>query len=701
MAEKILIVGSSGLVGRALATAFRHDGILVRGLDTNVPTPDGGLDDFVQGDVRDEALLARLIADATAVVHLAAVVGVDAYLSRPDEVLDVNILGTRAVLRACEAHRVPVIVASTSEVYGRGGASLREDADCVYGPASLQRWCYATSKRAAEHYVYASAARGLRTAVVRFFNVYGAQLDPVGRERVVSRFVRALQRREPLPLFDEGAEVRAFCYVDDAAEAVLRLVRATLAGDPAVCGRAFNVGRDEPVTIAELAERFLRLAAQGNGVSHAAAAAHHGEGFDAVSWRSPDLAAIERATGWRANTSLDEGVRRVLDAHGLLTDEAPPPSEPRIPYVRPRFDADAALTATMRRSLDSGVVTDEGPEACAFEAECAAWLSAPLAIATSNGTTALTLAALALGVRGPVAMPSFTYVATEAALRLAGATPVYCDITRDRWTLDPDALEALLAARRDVRAVVAVNVYGVPPDLPRIAALCRRAGVPLLYDDAHGFGTEVGGRRFTDEADVTAYSLHATKVMPAVEGGLAITKDAALAAEIRRLRRHGIADDILATTPGLNGRLDELRAAVGRHSLRGLDGALARRRAYADQLRASIALAGELFELQHTPDDVASNHQNLAVLVRDAGLVASGAITAHFDALGIGTRRYFYPALHTLPGAVAERPLPVTERVAASVLCLPLHSRMDARTLARVQDAVARAAARFGAPSWT
>ena len=701
MAEKILIVGSSGLVGCALATAFRNDGIFVRGFDKSTPLSDGGLDDFVAGDVRDEALLTRLTADATAVVHLAAIVGVDAYLSQPDEVLDVNILGTRAVLRACEAHRVPVIVASTSEVYGRGGASLREDADSVYGPASLQRWCYATSKRAAEHYVYASASRGLRTAVVRFFNVYGAQLDPVGRERVVSRFVRALQRRDPLPLFDGGAEVRAFCYVDDAAAAVLRLVRATIAGDPAVCGQAFNIGRDEPVTIAELAGRFLRFAAQQNGVCHKEAAAHHGEGFDAVSWRSPDLAAIERATGWRSNTSLDEGVRLVLDAHGLLADHAPPPTEPRIPYVRPRFDADAALTATLRRSLDSGVVTNEGPEVCAFEAECGAWFTSPLPLATSNGTTALTLAALALGIRGPVAMPSFTYVATEAALRLAGATPVYCDITRDRWTLDPDALEALLASRRDVRAVVAVNVYGVPPDLHRIAALCRRARVPLLYDDAHGFGTEVGGRRFTDEADVTVFSLHATKVMPAVEGGLAITADPALAREMRRLRRHGVADDILATTPGLNGRLDELRAAVGRHSLRGLEGALARRRAYADQLLATLARAESLFELQHTPDEVVSNHQNLAVLLRDASLVASGAVIGQFDALGIGTRRYFYPALHTLPGAVADRPLPVTERVAASVLCLPLHSRMDARTLARVEDAITRAAARFGASSWT
>jgi dTDP-4-amino-4,6-dideoxygalactose transaminase len=318
--------------------------------------------------------------------------------------------------------------------------------------------------------------------------------------------------------------------------------------------------------------------------------------------------------------------------------------------VRPVFEPDAALLGSLERSLASGVVTNEGPEVAAFESELAAWLGAPHVAATASGTAALTLAALALGLRGRAAMPAFTFVATQAALARAGVGAVFCDIDPARWTLDPDDLARVLAAHRDVSAVVAVNVYGVAPDLARIGAVCRAAGVALLYDAAHGVGTRVDGARFPPEPDVTAHSLHATKVLPAVEGGAVVTRDAALDREIRRLRRHGLADDPFATTPSLNGRMDELRAAVGRHALRGLDAALARRRAYAERLRAAAAGAGG-FTLQALPAGVESNHQNLGVLCRDLPVAR-----AVFEASGVGTRRYFHPALHLLRGGAARAP---------------------------------------------
>ncbi len=279
-------------------------------------------------------------------------------------------------------------------------------------------------------------------------------------------------------------------------------------------------------------------------------------------------------------------------------------------------------------------------------------------------------------------MPAFTFVATQAAFARAGVGAVFCDIDPDRWTLDPDALARALGAYRDISAVVAVNVYGVAPDLARIGALCRAARVPLVYDAAHGLGARVDGARAPAEPDVIAHSLHATKVLPAVEGGAVVTRDAALDRELRRLRRHGIADDPRATTPSLNGRMDELRAAVGRHSLRGLSAALARRAAYAERLRAAAAGAGG-FTLQRLPERAESNHQNLGVLCDQIEVAR-----ASFRASGVGTRRYFHPALHQLNGAPRGDALPVTERVAEAVLCLPLHARMDDRTVARVEAAI-------------
>jgi dTDP-4-amino-4,6-dideoxygalactose transaminase/nucleoside-diphosphate-sugar epimerase len=682
---RVLLTGAHGLIGEATQRALVARGTRLLALDVREGHGAASEVEVRRADVRDAAALDPLFDRVDAVIHLAAVVGVDAYLADPDAVLDVNVLGTRNVLRGCEARGLPVLVASTSEVYGRAGGVLTEASEGLYGPPSAQRWCYATSKRAAEHYTFAAAARGLPCAVVRFFNVYGPRLDAPGYERVVTRFVRAVQRGEALIVHGDGSDVRAFCYVDDAVEGMLRVFDALIAGRGEARGRAFNVGRDEPVTIGELARSVVALAAHAPGVVTRPAAADHGPGFDPIPFRTPDLSA-----GWRAPTSLQEGLRRVLAAHDLLRADAPAAPDPPIPWVRPLFEPDAALLGSMLRSLAAGVVTNEGPVVAAFEHELAGWLGVSTLAATANGTTALTLAALALGLRGRAVMPAFTFVATAAAMARAGVGALYCDIDPERWTLDPDALARTLAAHPEACAVVAVNVYGVAPDLARIGALCRAAGIPLVYDNAHGLGTRVDGARVPPEPDVVAFSLHATKVLPAVEGGAVVARDAALDRELRRLRRHGLADNPYATSASLNGRIDELRAAVGRHLLRGLDGALARRRAYAERLRAAVAAAGH-FTLQHLPPGVESNHQNLGVLCAEIDLAR-----AAFEAGGVGTRRYFYPGLHQMQSAAGGAALPVTERVAEAVLCLPLHARMDDRTLARVEAAIRRADAAQG-----
>ncbi len=688
MLGRVLLTGASGLLGTSACRALLARGTAVIALDTRAGRPDLTDAEFVLGDVRDASLVASLVARVDAVIHLAAVVGVDAYLARPDEVLDVNILGTRAVVHACEARGVPVVVASTSEVYGRAGGRLYEGSDAVHGPPSAARWSYATSKRAAEHYAFAAAARGLPCAVVRFFNVYGPTLDAPGHERVVTRFVRAVAAGEPLVVHGDGSDVRAFCFVDDAVAGLLALLEALAVKGAEVRGRAFNIGRDEPVTIDDLATRVIALAAHPAGVTRRTAAEHHGDGFDAIPHRVPDVTAIAAATGWRASTSLDEGLRRVLAAHGLLRGSPPPAPEPFIPWVRPVIEPDAALLRSFERSLSTGVVSNEGPEVEAFEGELAAWLGATQVAAVGSGSAALTLGAMALGLRGRAIMPSFTFIATQGALARAGVGAVFCDIDPESWTLDPAAVAAALAAHRDICAVVAVNVYGVAPDLAGLARVCRAAGVPLLYDSAHGVGTRIDGARTPPEPDVIAHSLHATKVLPAVEGGVVVTRDPALDHEVRRLRRHGLAQEPLATTPGLNARMDELRAAVGRHVLRGLDAALARRRGYAERLRGAT---GSAFTLQRIPSHVETNHQNLGVRCHNLSVVLPV-----LDRFGVGTRRYFHPPLHLLRGAPTGWPLPVTERVAESVLCLPLHARMDEATLARIESALLCAGSALG-----
>jgi dTDP-4-amino-4,6-dideoxygalactose transaminase len=368
-----------------------------------------------------------------------------------------------------------------------------------------------------------------------------------------------------------------------------------------------------------------------------------------------------------------------------------------VPAIQVQIEPDGHLMARLEEILASGHVTNDGPELVAFEREIASWLGVANVVAVASGSAALVLGLVALRLKpGRVILPSFTYIATLNAIVQDGREPLFADIDPVTWTLCPDSVASLLASHDDVAAIVAVNAYGVPADLDALAALAKASGCALISDSAHAIGMDAPYGRVHPEPVVQAWSLHATKVLPAVEGGLVTTPSAEVAEEVRRLRRHGLASDVSTSGPGFNARMDELRAAVARHSLVRLDDALTRRRAYSARLRAHLtARCDGLFQLQGCPSGVSPNGQNLAVLWRGAGAV-DDAIAALADE-GVEGRRYFWPALHTLQRFAGHRPLPVTEEVTGRVLCLPLYGRMDERTLVAVERATEAVARRLGA----
>jgi dTDP-4-amino-4,6-dideoxygalactose transaminase len=365
---------------------------------------------------------------------------------------------------------------------------------------------------------------------------------------------------------------------------------------------------------------------------------------------------------------------------------------PRVPWVRPYFDDEDAVLADIRQALSTGQVTNDGPYLREFERRLASYLGVGECVVVSSGSAALVLAAHALGLRGAKAVvPSFTFSATVNALVESGMTPVFCDIEPDTWTLSPAHLRRLLAADRDIRLVVPVNVYGVAPDLRAIRECVAGSRATIMLDNAHGLGTEQYGVRCAPEPAVQTYSFHATKILPAIEGGAVVAPDPGLLAEIRRLRNHGLAADLLASAPGYNAKMSELHAAVGLHSLRGLDGALSRRRDYAGRLRRVLTEScADTFTVQHVPDGIHTNFQNLGVLSHRIGAVAMQTALADD---GIETRRYFWPPLHELPAHRGRLSLPVTDTVSSTVLCLPLHSRMEPAVLDRIEAALRRAVA--------
>jgi dTDP-4-amino-4,6-dideoxygalactose transaminase len=347
-----------------------------------------------------------------------------------------------------------------------------------------------------------------------------------------------------------------------------------------------------------------------------------------------------------------------------------------IPWVRPLVEVDQELRADLRAAFEHGRLTNQGPVLKRFEKEAARFLQVEDAVALATGTAALQLCLVALDLAGREAvLPAFTYPATQNALIHAGLKPVLCDIDPDTWTLCPRALEQVLDEHKDSGVVIPVNVFGVPPDIGEVAGQKT-----VVVDDAHGFGSSPD-----IPAVARAYSLHATKILPAVEGGLLTSGDAGLLETVRRLRNHGLAEDPLDSRPGFNEKMSELHAAVGSCSLRALPAALARRREYAERLRGFIRdQCGGAFTVQEIPAGVESNHQNLGVLCR----AGAAECQRELEARGVGSRRYFYPPLHRLRFIDDPPALPVTDRVADSILCLPLHSRMDEETIERIERAL-------------
>lgn len=342
-----------------------------------------------------------------------------------------------------------------------------------------------------------------------------------------------------------------------------------------------------------------------------------------------------------------------------------------VPFVRPELHVDAALMASLEAILRSGQVSNHGSQAQAFEQEMGAWFSQPVALCGS-GTAGLTAGLLALGRRGKAILPAFTYIATRNAVLSAGLQPLYGDIDLHTWTLCPRHLEALLQAHGDVAVVVAVTVFGVTPDLAALAALTEPRGIALVVDDAHGWGSE---SRDYARADLRVLSLHATKNLAAVEGGVILARDPALLQAARLRVHHGLDHAApLDSVHGGNFRMSELHAAVGRQNLRHLADNLRARRDHAERL-AQLVDGLEGLERQGQRPGCRSGWQNFGARLALADSGAMDAAVADLQARGVMARRYFWPPLHRLAGA-PPCALPVTDALMRQQLCLPLFHHM-------------------------
>jgi UDP-glucose 4-epimerase len=311
---KVLITGGAGFLGSHLTDAF-----LARGDEVTILDVIGDLKirqhlgnprfQYVRESVFNTEILDGLVMRADLVYHMAAVVGVEHYVADPYEVLNVNINGTQNVLKAAYKHNRKVVMASTSEVYGRNPKiPFSEDDDRVLGSTRVDRWCYSTSKAAAEHFCFAYHRLGLPVVVVRYFNVYGPRLDKLDVGRVITIFMGQVLRGDPVTVIGDGLQTRCFTYVEDA-------IRATVAAglDPRAVGGLFNIGNDREFTILELAETMIRAAGSSSRVTFVKQENVYGESYEDVPRRVPALARMHEILGVRAETSLEDGLRPTIE----------------------------------------------------------------------------------------------------------------------------------------------------------------------------------------------------------------------------------------------------------------------------------------------------------------------------------------------------------------------------------------------------
>jgi len=315
---KYLITGGAGFIGSHLAERLISRGDQVLVLD-NLST--GSLNNlsainskvtFKSGSILDEALVSELIEECDYVVHLAASLGVLNIVSKPLDSLLVNLRGSEIVITLASKFNKPILIASTSEIYGKNTkAFLNEEDDRIIGHPLKSRWSYSEAKAVDESLAFLYfQERGLEARIVRFFNTVGPrQVGHYGM--VVPRFVSAALHNEPLNVYGSGEQIRCFCHVSDAVKALILVMDS----DKSI-GQVFNIGNSEQISIMDLAKRVVTLTGSKSIIERVAYESAYPDGFEDMQRRVPDLTKINRILGWQPEITLNQIIKDIVAFHG-------------------------------------------------------------------------------------------------------------------------------------------------------------------------------------------------------------------------------------------------------------------------------------------------------------------------------------------------------------------------------------------------
>ena len=316
---KFLITGGAGFIGSHLTEKLikRKDDVVIldnmsTGMHRNLTNTQNYVN-LVNGNVLDKRVVDELVNKCDYVIHLAAALGVFNIVNKPLESLRTNLQGTENLLESADKYSKPILIASTSEVYGKNDkVPLNEEDDRIIGHPLKSRWSYSEAKAVDESLAYFYYLENkLPIRIVRFFNTVGPrQVGQYGM--VVPRFVAAAIRNEPIQVFGSGDQIRCFCHVSDAIRALLLVIDS----DQAI-GQVFNVGNNQQISIMDLAKKVIEITGSKSEIKKIPYSEAYPAGFEDMQRRVPDISKIKNVLGWSPEIGLDQIIRDIADFHRI------------------------------------------------------------------------------------------------------------------------------------------------------------------------------------------------------------------------------------------------------------------------------------------------------------------------------------------------------------------------------------------------